>query len=102
MTTTVFVTQEVATVDYTPAIQWGELHFVTGSNDRMSPIPQSLNNKIILDKIDRELEHFKTDDVLVCSGSPAIMTIIAAKLGEKLTRILAWDGRSSSYFEIKI
>lgn len=98
----VFVTQEVSTVDYSQAAEWGELIFVTASNDKISPMYNSLNNRIILDKIDRVLENFQDDDMLVCTGAPSVMAIIGSKLGGKLRRMLIWDGKSSSYFEISI
>lgn len=96
----VFITQEVPTVDYTPAAKWGDIVFITGSNDKLSPIPGSLNNTGVIRKIERVLQDFKSGDMLVCSGSPAIMAITSAVLGDKLQRVLSWDGRSGSYFEI--
>lgn len=98
--TQVFVTQEVPTVDYTPAAKWGDIVFVTGSNDKLSPIQGSLNNKVVIDKIKRVLEGFNHGDLLICSGSPAIMAIASAVIGDKLAKVLSWDGRSGSYFEV--
>ena len=99
---TVFVTQEVSTVDYSQAAKWGDIVFITSGNDRLSPIPGSLNNKGIINKIHRVLEAFERGDLLVCSGSPAIMVISAAVIGDKLERVLSWDAKSSSYFEVQI
>lgn len=99
--TKVFITQEVSTVDYTPAAKWGELVFVTSGNDKFSPIQASYNNKNIIEKIERVVAGFKNGDLLVCTGSPAVMAVVAAKIGaEKLERVLSWDGRSASYFEV--
>lgn len=98
----VFVTQEVFSIDYTSAAKWGDIVFITSSSDKMSSIPGSLNNRGVINKIIRILEGFRSNDFLVCSGSPAIMAISAAVLGDRLEKILAWDARSASYFEINI
>lgn len=98
----VFISQEVASVDYTPAIEFGDLVFVTSANDRLSPHQHSLNNVNIMDKIRHELSNFNEDDFLVCTGAPANMVLCGAVLGSKLKKMLVWDNRMNNYFEVKI
>lgn len=98
----IFVTQEVAAVDYTPAAVFGDLVFVTSYNDRLSPIPSSINNTNTVGRIRSILADFNPDDYLVCTGAPTIMAICAAILGDRLHNILTWDNRSMSYFEVKL
>lgn len=98
----VFISQEVSTVDYAPAAIHGDLVFVTSYNDRFSPNPNSVNNTDTIDKINRVLADFKSDDLLVCTGAPAIMALCGAVLGDRLKRLLIWDNRMYSYFEIKL
>lgn len=98
----VFVTQEVPSVDYTPAIDYGDLVFVTSNGDRLSPHPQSLNNTVIMEQIGRKLADFTHDDYLVCTGAPAQMAIVAARLGDRLKKLLVWDNREMKYFEVKL
>ena len=99
---TVYVTQEVANVNYAPAAVFGDIVFITSSNDKISSQPNSLNNRKILDDIEIRLKDFKPSDYLVCTGSPALMAICGAKLHSRLQRLLVWDNREYSYFEVKL
>lgn len=99
---TVFITQEVPNVDYSPAAEFGDLVFVTGFNDRLSPHPNSLNNPQIVNRIKQSLSAFKRGDYLICTGAPAHMLICGAVLGDKLEKMLVWDNRETRYFEMKI
>ena len=51
----VYITQEVSSVDYKQAVEFGDLVFVTDSSDRLSPHLQSTNNDHIIEKIKRML-----------------------------------------------
>lgn len=98
----VFVTQETTAVDYTPATKFGDLVFVTGVNDRITPYQESLSNAIMMDKINSRIADFNDSDYLICTGAPTNMAIVANKLGAKLKKILAWDNRTMSYFEVNV
>lgn len=98
----VYVSQEVSNVDYAPAAVFGDLVFVTSSSDRLSPIPSSVNNANTISKIRSVLADFNSDDYLVCTGAPAVMSICGAVLGDRLKRLLVWDSRAFNYFEVKI
>jgi hypothetical protein len=96
----VYITQEVSAVDYTPAIQFGDLVFVTSAADRLSNHHQSLNNGIVFDKISQVLKDFAEDDYLVCTGAPVHMALCGSILGARLKKVLVWDNREFKYFEI--
>ena len=98
----VFITQETTNIDYTPAVQFGDLVFVSGIHDRLSPHPNSLNNANIMKRVCSALDQFEPDDYLVCSGSPAMMAIVGNLLGEKLHNVLIWDNRESKYFNLEL
>lgn len=96
----VYVTQEVPSVDYTAATEFGDLVFVTGFNDRLSSHPSSLNNATVLADIEDRLRGFGPNDYLVCTGAPAHMALCGAVLGDRLKQLLVWDNREMRYFTI--
>lgn len=96
--TKVYCTQEALSVDYTPALEYGDLEFVTSAGDRASPIPISLNNEEIIEKIRFRLKDFTEDDYLLCTGAPVWMAICGAILGNRLCKVLVWDKRDNKYF----
>ena len=97
----VYITQENSSVDYMPATKFGDLVFITGSNQRLSNHPNSLENKVILNQIETVLREFDPEeDYLLCTGSPTIMAICGSVLGEDLRKILNWDNRAHEYYEV--
>lgn len=98
----VFCTQEALNVDYAPALEFGDLVFVTSMGDRASPIPTSLNNDEIVDKIRFRLKDFTEDDYLLCTGAPNWMAICGSVLGDRLRKLLIWDKRENRYFIQKV
>lgn len=99
----VYVTQESSSVDYLPACEFGDLVFITGSNQRISPLPQSIDTQLVLEQIAKILTGFNPEeDYLLCTGSPTIMAICGATLGEDLHKILSWDNRARKYYEVLI
>ena len=52
---TVYVTQEVSTVDYAPASAWGDIVFLSDMKDRISKNKASSNNEYIIDGIRAKL-----------------------------------------------
>lgn len=100
--TRVYVTQEALSVDYTPALEFGDLTFVTSAADRASPVPTSLNNDEIVDKIRFRLKDFTEDDYLLCTGAPNWMAIAGSILGSRLRKLLIWDKRDNRYFIQKV
>lgn len=99
---TVYVTQEVSTVDYAPASAWGDIVFLSDMKDRISKNKASSNNEYIIDGIRAKLEKFTEHDYLVCSGSPVLMVIIGNILGDKLKNILIWENREMKYYNVQI
>jgi hypothetical protein len=102
MTRKVFITQEVSTVNYSLAIGWGDLVFVTAQKDRLSPHSKSVNNAQLLDHMAKVLSTFTEDDYLICTGAPAHMAIAGAMLGPRLKHLLVWDNRENAYFEVNL
>ena len=98
----VYCTQESLNVDYTPALEFGDLVFVTSVGDRASSIPTSINNEEIIDKIRFRLKDFTEDDYLLCTGAPNWMAICGSILGDRLRKLLVWDNRENRYFIIKV
>lgn len=97
----VYVTQE-SQLDYTPALKYGDIVFLTSPGDRLSAIPTSLGNEEIIWKIEKRLSEFTEDDYLLCTGAPAHMAIAGSILGKRLKKLLVWDGRAMSYFPLRI
>lgn len=98
----VFVTQENSAVDYLPATKYGDLVFVIGSNQRLVPYAQSVENKLVIEQIRTVLLDFNADeDYLLCTGSPTIMALCASELGPDLKKILNWDNRMRDYFIVE-
>lgn len=97
----VYVTQE-SQLDYTEALKYGDIVFLTSPGDRLSAVPASLGNKEITWKINTRLKDFTEDDYLLCTGAPAHMAIAGSVLGERLKNMLVWDNRTMSYFPLRI
>ena len=98
----VYVTQENSAVDYMPATKYGDLVFVIGSNQRLVPHPESIDNKLVLEQISTVLMEFDPEeDYLLCTGSPTIMALCASELGSDLRKILNWDNRMRDYFVVE-
>ena len=97
-----FILQENSAVDYLPATKYGDLVFVIGSNQRLVPYTQSVENDLITEQIRTALLDFNpSEDFLLCTGSPTIMALCASELGPDLKRILNWDNRMRDYFIVE-
>lgn len=97
----VYVTQE-SQLDYTSALKYGDIVFLSAPGDRLSGISASLGNEEIVRKINSRLAEFTEDDYLLCTGAPAHMAIAGAALGDRLKKMLVWDNRTSTYFPLRI
>lgn len=97
----VYVTQE-SQLDYTEALKYGDIVFLTSPGDRLSAVPASLGNEEITWKITNRLAEFTEDDYLLCTGAPAHMAIAGSVLGSRLKNMLVWDNRTMSYFPLRI
>jgi hypothetical protein len=107
----VFVTQENSQLNYGPAEQFGEIHFLT--RDEVSPVPNSLTNAALLDELTRKLHSFDFDtDYVVPSGSPVVCGLAFLILGRmaevagfhtaRQLRVLRWSNRDRMYQPITI
>lgn len=97
----VYVTQE-SQLDYTEALKYGDIVFLTSPGDRLSSVPASLGNEEITWKMETRLKDFADDDYLLCTGAPAHMAIAGSILGDRLKQMLVWDNRTMSYFPLRI
>lgn len=97
----VYVTQE-SQLDYTSALKYGDIVFLSAPGDRLSGISASLGNEEIVRKINNRLEDFTENDYLLCTGAPAHMAIAGSALGNRLKKMLVWDNRTSTYFPLRI
>lgn len=100
---TVFVTQEVPTANYTDAGRFGDVVFLCASE--MSTTPKSLHNARLIASIRAKLKDFDPNcDHIVPSGSPAIASVVFALVGKKTSRfsILKWNSRDRVYTPIDI
>lgn len=98
----VYITQETTNADYTPAVKFGDIIFISGVHDRISPFTHSLNNSDILKRVQSICETFEPEDYLVCSGSPTMMAIVGNLLGDRLNNILVWDNREAVYHTLNV
>lgn len=97
----VYVTQE-SNLDYTGALEFGDVVFLSSPGDRLNPLSSSLGNEEIIDKITHRLSDWKEEDLLLCTGAPAHMAIAGSVLGDRLKNLLVWDNRTSDYFIVKV
>lgn len=104
MTAKVWVVQE-GPHDYTPAIKYGDVEFITGLE--YSPFENSKANMLV----DNDIEKFVSSyipgkDYIVCAGSPITIARLFMTLGndhpDALHNILKWDARSAVYVEYKV
>ena len=101
----VFVTQEVRTgrIDYTPAKEFGKVHFCTIMD--FSAESGSLLNNVIVDEIRMKLADFDAvNDYMVTSGSPLVIAAAFMILRERTStvRVLRWSNRDFKYQEVII
>ena len=88
----------VSKFDFKEAKKFGELHFL------LSPdaTPFAPNADVISELTDK-LYDFCHKDFLLLTGNPILIgwaTAIAAKANKGMVRMLQWNGRKQSYFEI--
>lgn len=100
----VYVTQEVQTLNYGPAEPYGDVVFLT--NRDFSPMKQSLNNSALMGQLKQGLLPFDpAKDFVVLSGSPVVMAavmMILASRGFKNITVLRWSNRDSIYQPIHL
>ena len=104
MQSRVFVTQESAQLNYSPAEEFGDVHFLTRHD--LSPVANSLANQALVDELRQKLQSFDPAlDYLAPSGSPIVSGIAFALLherGVRPIRVLRWSNRDRMYVPITI
>lgn len=101
----VFVTQESAQFNYSPAEQFGDVVFLTRHD--LSPVPGSLANQALTDEMRHKLKSFDpATDYLAPSGSPIVSGLAFALLQQHGVRypirVLRWSNRDRAYCPITI
>lgn len=101
----VFVTQENANLNYTPAEAFGEVVFLT--RDEVSPVANSLINDGIRREIQSKLANFNPElDFIAPSGSPVVCGMAFAQIGQlfagRKVCVLRWSNRDRVYQPIQI
>lgn len=101
----VFVTQENANLNYSPAEQFGEIVFLT--RDDVSHVPGSLINSSIVSEMKAKLATFNNQlDFLAPSGSPIVCGIafmlLEAQRCKYPIRVLRWSNRDHVYHPVSI
>lgn len=94
----VFLTQEVATFDYRPAEEYGDLIIITRAE--VSSLRDSLANKELAESIAQKLRHFDPErDYLCFSGSPSVSALVFMTVGamHRKVRILKFISRDQVY-----
>jgi hypothetical protein len=102
--TKVYVTQE-ANVDFTPALSFGEVEFIT--KEDVSPMPNSIRNEELVNKIRHTMTRFNPDeDYIVIAGSPYVAALVFYVLGRyrrvRYIRMLRWSNRDRMYSPLTI
>lgn len=99
----VFVTQEVATANYSDLERFGDPVFLSASE--VSNVPDSLHNQKLVGLIRERFESYDpTMDFIAPSGSPIIAGLVFALAREKgdTFNVLKWNNRDRQYTAIRI
>lgn len=96
----VFVVQETFKHNLLPAQAFGELVFLMppGTQITFSPGP-------MVSKMERHLQRFTNDDLILLIGDPAAMGVacaLAAKHNNGRFKLLKWDKREMKYYPIYV
>lgn len=103
MNSKVFITQEVASLNYLPAQSFGEL--VPLTRDDVSSVKGSLINTRIAQDVAHKLQDFNPNiDFIVSSGSPMVAAIVFMELGRRFKQVtvLRWSNRDQCYTPVTI
>lgn len=88
----------IEAMDYTPAMKWGELHFITDTD--IPHYPGSSVAKEWTKKINKFVEQYdEQNDFIVCTGQPVAMVQIGFLMGKQLVapRYLVFRREDNAY-----
>lgn len=100
---TVYITQEVPTANYSTAENFGRVEVLTASE--LSHIRNSAHNKKVVALLREKLSKFNPKtDFIAPSGSPVITGMVFAILREKTPsfNVLKWNARDRMYIPLLI
>lgn len=93
----VWVVQENPRMDYSPAEQFGQVHFMTA--DEFRPMATSLKNEHVIADLERGVSQLDEDDWLILTGNPIAMGYTFHLAIQKNGRVkcLQWDRMRGEY-----
>ena len=96
---TVFVSQEDARLDYSPARKWGEPIVAI-----FPPGQVQLSPQVALAQARRTLQGMTRDDFLVLVGDPVMIGLCVAVAAEKIGRVkmLRWNKWDFKYYPVEV
>lgn len=94
----VFVTQEVNRINYAPALEYGEVTFLTTDEYKPEPTNGKTNARITSEVINNLKDYVPGVDYILTSGSPIPMLIVGNNLRPGVRhKILKWNNQSNKY-----
>lgn len=99
----IYITQEMSSLDYSNAEQFGEL--VPLTRDDVSSVKDSLVNAKIAADVHSRLAGFTPElDYVLFSGSPMVSALVFMELGKRFdkVRVLRWSNRDQCYAPVTI
>lgn len=96
----VFVTQERVGTDYSPALKFGTVHFLTVAEYQCEPTSGVTNGNIKSDITRKMADYIPGHDYILVGGSPisVLLTgILMAKHKDTKHKILKWNNRKMQY-----
>lgn len=103
MSSRIYITQELSSLNYSHAEQFGELIPLT--RDDLSSVRDSLVNAKIAADVHAKLAGFVPElDYILFSGSPMVSALVFLELGKRFNqvRVLRWSNRDQCYAPVTI
>lgn len=100
----VFVTQEVSKINYSMAMDYGDVVFLTQDEYKPQPTDHRMNNIIKHEMMKNFMDYVAGEDYILTSGSPVSIFIAAAMAAKRSPvgqlashKILKWNNQTNKY-----
>lgn len=96
----VFVTQEVRSVNYATAADFGEVIFLALEEYKPEPTTGDINTRIKVDMVNKFADYVAGRDYILTGGSPISILITGMLMGMafgKNHKVLKWNNQSMRY-----
>lgn len=95
----VFVTQEISKINYSSAMDYGEVVFLTSDEYKQLPTDGRINNSIKAEIRKKMSEYIAGEDFILTSGSPVSILYTGMMISGQLAahKILKWNNQSNHY-----